>query len=657
MSSNKRKDDDLLEITNLKSNRRITQLGIYSLKEQIGAGGMGKVFKAYHPRLAKAVAIKVMMAQTFEEKRNRFFREARLMAKLKHPNIITVHDLGSESNIDYIVMDYIEGVSLDQSLKTTRFSKRKSLETIKKIALAIEYAHQHNIIHRDLKPSNIMMEACSGEPIVMDFGLAKDVDVPEMTKDGTVIGTPRYMSPEQAEGNIAKVTKASDIYSLGAILYEMLARTPAIQGNSSVSLMCNVLEGNIKSLREVSPKISVDLDTICMKALHKDPQQRYRSARKMAEDIQCFLENKPIFAKPRKKSFPVTTAVFCGVLILLGVIASVLFTQSEQRPKSPKSAKSSKLPKLPNTQNPIVAKDASWFVVKEKPYKVAYQVKKNWPVYFHQEFPTSKFVIYEVLPQTYVCFNFCRTSSSKLSDLLPQLEKSLFDGHYKFQRQQVSAHKIKNLRGQKITYRLYKENREYYGESFYCLHVNYIYVVTAICRKSAPELTILRESMSSVQSYGQVVAEGTFQDEIHEKNFHATYKIDRSWIKHEIETPPTEVAKQYWRGAASFIQFNFWVVPSSNLTEIIRSSLHNFFSDFYTYKVVKSSHRTGNGLRGKELLVHLKVKTNPQDKRYAKVFYKLANGNVYTVFYMYPEKENEAYFSPYEKALNSLKIR
>lgn len=189
-----------------------SMFGGYQILEEIGRGGMGRVYKAFHPNLKKTVAIKVMLKSQSNKNRKRFLSEAQMMAKLNHPNIVLVHDVGTHEDQDYIVMDYIEGESLADVLKNNKFSTRKSLEMMKEIACGMAYAHSHDIIHRDLKPSNIIMEKKTNRPIIMDFGLAKNLKSnDDLTKSGEILGTPKYMSPEQVEGKSAKISYATEI--------------------------------------------------------------------------------------------------------------------------------------------------------------------------------------------------------------------------------------------------------------------------------------------------------------------------------------------------------------------------------------------------------------------------------------------------------------
>ncbi|BBM87033.1 WD40 repeat domain-containing serine/threonine protein kinase [Candidatus Uabimicrobium amorphum] len=269
------------------------QIGPYRVLEEIGTGGMGKVYKAYHPQEDKTVAIKVMLrnSEISPQERNRFYAEAQLTAKLQHDNIVKVYDVKMEDDMDYIVMDFVDGVPLSLILKNTKLSLRRSLEIIKEVALAMDYAHNKGVIHRDLKPSNLMVNNRTGRPIIMDFGLAKNTELStEVTKSGAILGTPRYMAPEQASGKNKKVGPSTDVYALGAILYLMIAGVPAVRGDNPAKIIYNVLHEDIISPKKYNNRLPAKVETICMTALQKSPQDRYSSAGAFAEDIDRYLQ-------------------------------------------------------------------------------------------------------------------------------------------------------------------------------------------------------------------------------------------------------------------------------------------------------------------------------------------------------------------------------
>ncbi|BBM84776.1 serine/threonine-protein kinase [Candidatus Uabimicrobium amorphum] len=264
-------------------------LGDYKILETIGAGGMGKVFKAYHQNLERIVAIKVMLGQE-EIARKRFLIEAKLTAKMQHPNIIPIHDIQSEGQLDYIVMDFIQGKTLSEVLQHKRLSFPQIVTIIKPILSAVAYAHNHQVIHRDLKPANILLEDETLRPIVMDFGLAKQLErqtTEQITVTGQLLGSPRYMAPEQAETE--EVDHRADIYALGTIFYEMLTGQPAIDGERLGQVIYKITQQKYLRPREVNPEIPAAVEKICLKAMALNREERYQTADEFMTGIDYFM--------------------------------------------------------------------------------------------------------------------------------------------------------------------------------------------------------------------------------------------------------------------------------------------------------------------------------------------------------------------------------
>jgi outer membrane protein assembly factor BamB len=276
-------------------------LGPYQVLEEIGRGGMGVVFKAVQPALKRTVALKVLIAgeDASEEAIKRFHREAEAVAKLgHHPNIVPVHDIGQEGKLHYFALHYVEGKPLDRMIDDGEIAPKRAALMAMKLADALQHAHDQGIMHRDIKPSNILVSR-EGEPQISDFGLARDVQSDSrMTRSGMTLGTPAYMAPEQADGRIEDIDTRSDVYSLGATLYEMITFQPPFEGAMILNVIKKVLMDEPVPPRKFNRLVEKDLETICLKCLEKDPAKRYPSARELARDLQRYLEGEPILAVP-----------------------------------------------------------------------------------------------------------------------------------------------------------------------------------------------------------------------------------------------------------------------------------------------------------------------------------------------------------------------
>ena len=305
------------------------EFGDYELLEEVGRGGQGVVYRALQKSLHRTVALKVISLGQWASKAHvkRFRREAEAAASLDHPSIVPIHEVGERDGSCYFSMQFIDGGQLDEVVKRTPMSIRQAAELTSKLARTVQYAHEHNILHRDIKPGNILLDA-KGQPHLTDFGLARLVEA-ESTVTGTleVLGTPSYMAPEQAAGETTKVSKATDVYGLGAVLYQLLTRQPPFAGGTTYDTIKLLLETEPRQPRQLNPKVDRELSTICLKCLEKNPQRRYSSAVALAEDLEHWLRHEPvqarrtgIFTRVRKwaRRKP-STAILVALLIAIAI--------------------------------------------------------------------------------------------------------------------------------------------------------------------------------------------------------------------------------------------------------------------------------------------------------------------------------------------------
>jgi serine/threonine-protein kinase len=276
-------------------------LGEYEILEEIARGGMGVVFKARQRRLQRQVALKMILAGDLAAPTavQRFRFEAETVASLDHPNIVPIYDVGEDNNRHFFTMKLIDGSSLTRHVQRLKDDPDAAADLVATVARAVDYAHRRGLLHRDLKPANILIDG-HGRPHVTDFGLAKWVNnaVSLNTESGIAVGTPSYMAPEQAGGPHKALTTAADVYSLGAILYELLSGRPPFKEETALLTLRAVLDTEPPAPRTLNPRAPVDLEIICLKCLQKEPGRRYASAAALADDLERYLHGEPIQARP-----------------------------------------------------------------------------------------------------------------------------------------------------------------------------------------------------------------------------------------------------------------------------------------------------------------------------------------------------------------------
>lgn len=312
--------------------------GRYQVIKELGRGGMGCVYQVFDPELKRMLALKVLLSEESENQVARFLLEAKATAELHHPNIVGVYDTGRESGQNFFTMEFVDGASLEALSKRSAMSARRIAEIMAKVASAIHYAHGKGIIHRDIKPANIMVDG-EGEVKVMDFGLAKVTKADQkLSMSGVVIGTMYYMPPEQALGKRSQIDARSDVYAMGAVLYELLIGRPPFTGNTMAKMIEQITSAGPVPPREIKRNIPKELERICLRALAKKKEQRHSSAEEFARELTRFLQKKVRADSPRtpsrfagmlRKRWPLvaTTALGLAVLFIIGLI---FFTGSGQ---------------------------------------------------------------------------------------------------------------------------------------------------------------------------------------------------------------------------------------------------------------------------------------------------------------------------------------
>jgi len=322
-------EEFMMDLANLEG----SEIGNYKILKKAGSGGMGAVYLAHHRGLNKTVALKVLSPYITDDPSaaQRFIREARSMAQLEHPNVVQVYDIFKKENSYFLVMQFVEGKTLESCMKT--ISTLEAVKIVRQIADALSAAHKIGIVHRDVKPSNIILSK-DGRAKIIDFGLSKQMTDSALTQRGDILGTPYYISPEQAKGEMA--TQQSDIYSLGITFYQMLSGIYAFDGNSAMSIILKRIDSDPKPLGEIRPDIHPQICAIVDKMTKRDIKVRYQNMDEVIKDIDEFMSHVsppiPLIKKIGLKKLVLGVSAILIVLIILAVV--VLGRKTEPPPES-----------------------------------------------------------------------------------------------------------------------------------------------------------------------------------------------------------------------------------------------------------------------------------------------------------------------------------
>ncbi|WP_372369455.1 serine/threonine-protein kinase [Candidatus Uabimicrobium sp. HlEnr_7] len=609
-------------------------IGKYKIINKIGEGGMGAVFEAFHPELQKKFAIKVLQGSGINRKR--FFAEAQITAKLKHPNIVNVYDVGSEGSVDYIVMELIKGKPLDDYLKETRFTIKKSSKIMIEILSAMYFSHNEGVIHRDLKPGNLMIEDGSDRLIVMDFGLAKNIESEKnITRTGAVIGTPRYMSPEQASGHNKQIDALTDIYALGTIYYEMLSGKFAVEGKNYSQVINNVINNNILPLREKMTRAPRALEAICRKATIKDCSKRYQTAQDMSLDIQNFLDGKNVSARNSYLPYHITKNLklyMIGLFIMLIVLNSIVlgvYIGKSKPLQEPEVKKSVNKELAENNDKKFAemtlesAQNEKWRVVRNAKYSIKYHIHDNWPVErVYANEPSLFCISHEKRGKPgSIIFYFKKDFGGDFQKSITDFENQLWRGKIVI-RKMEKKHRINSLAGKKVLYNL---NHQFQVETFFWVHNNNFCGAAVFAINAKPQ--ILEEFRPALQSIKVLPVTKNEYILVKNSKFGIDYNVNKAWRSQTVNSNGYNI--KYFSPENETISFHF-LHASGSLQEWMKRKES-------ATVVEKSGRHTLQGVKG-IIIRSLLIKDGRKFHR--RSFYALQNNIFYHIYHTGPSSSD-----------------
>jgi WD40 repeat protein/tRNA A-37 threonylcarbamoyl transferase component Bud32 len=369
----------------------------YEMLGELGRGGMGVVYKARQIKADRLVALKMVLAGGYasSDVLARFQTEAHAVARLQHPNIVQIHEVGEHEGRPFFSLEFCPGGSLEKRLSGTPLPPRESATLVEKLARALQAAHGEQIVHRDLKPANVLL-AADGTPKITDFGLAKRLDEAGQTQSGTIVGTPSYMAPEQAGGRTKDIGPWTDVYALGALLYECLTGRPPFRAATVTDTLLQVISEEPVPPRQLNAQVPLDLETVCLKCLHKEPARRYGSAEGLAEDLGRWLKGEPVAARPvgrleklgrwcKRNPAVAGLTMAVAVSLVLGTIVSISFAviaadnerEAQERARAEEQAKNAARAETARAEKETARADEKAEEVRHALYAARQQVAMN----------------------------------------------------------------------------------------------------------------------------------------------------------------------------------------------------------------------------------------------------------------------------------------